>query len=389
MNSEKIKDDIKNNFRKSPNKNLVLAALGIVALIILIVFSLVSKKKETTEVPPYQTTEENKPPSDQPAEAFSNIDINGDGKKEQVPREIVESKILMLTEHNQLYVISPIDKDKKLLIDGVSSYASSKDKNYIAYLKTYPFITDKAKSDGDIHIYNLKTQQESKIVAGKAAQRNISWSPDGRYVIVERGTSTTGSNDVYSVETGKNTGCTFSGSILWISNTEFLNPLFSNNFTPRGGQVINARGIRKVNIETCQSETLILPTNTADFSAIKLMGNDLVVLKTYVDKPEDWTDFSQGSKIKTTYEKYNLLTKLGIPYPEYENEIKIETDRLKALVPYTVKVKRIYTTNKDIATGWELINVYKGGTIYNNEVYLMGPEKTVVKIGDNATGTWL
>ena len=48
MNSEKIKDDIKNNFRKSPNKNLVLAALGIVALIILIVFSLVSKKKETT-----------------------------------------------------------------------------------------------------------------------------------------------------------------------------------------------------------------------------------------------------------------------------------------------------------------------------------------------------
>jgi len=377
-----------NSSKKFSNKNIVLALLGLIALVALIIYFQYKNKPKPTDKSPYLVKEETGT-SGQDKEPFSNIDIDGDGDVEQVPREIVESKILMLTENNQLYVISPIDKNKTLLIDGVSSYASSKDKNYIAYLKTYPFIIDKAKTDSDIHIYNFKTQQESKITAGKAAQRNISWSPDGRYIIVERGTSTTGSNDVYSVETGKNTDCVFSGSILWINDTEFLNPLFSNNFTPRGGQVINAQGVRKVNIETCQSETLILPTNTADFSAIKSMGNDLVVLKTYVDKPEDWTDFSQGSKIKTTYEKYNLQTKLWTPYPEYESEIKTETDRLKALVPYTVKVKGVYTTNKDIATGWELINVYKGGSLYNNEIYLMGPEKTVVKIGEDAVATWL
>ena len=114
-----------------------------------------------------------------------------------------------------------------------------------------------------------------------------------------------------------------------------------------------------------------------------------MIQKDYVDKPEDWDNFSDGSKIKTTYEKYNLQTKLWTPYPEYESEIKTETDRLKALVPYTVKVKGVYTTNKDIATGWELINVYKGGSLYNNEIYLMGPEKTVVKIGEDAVATWL
>lgn len=377
-----------NSSKKFSNKNIVFALLGLIALVALIIYFQYKNKPKPTDKSPYLVKEENGT-SGQDKEPFSNIDIDGDGDVEQVPREIVESKILMLTENNQLYVISPIDKNKTLLIDGVSSYASSKDKNYIAYLKTYPFIIDKAKTDSDIHIYNFKTQQESKITAGKAAQRNISWSPDGRYIIVERGTSTTGSNDVYSVETGKNTGCVFSGSTLWINDTEFLNPLFSNNFTPRGGQVINAQGIRKLNIETCQSETLILPTNTSDFSAIKLIGNDLVVLKTYVDKLEDWTDFSQGSKIKTSYEKYNLQTKLWTPYPEYESEVKTETDRLKALVPYTVKVKGVYTTNKDIATGWELINVYKGGSLYNNEIYLMGPEKTVVKIGEDAVATWL
>lgn len=295
----------------------------------------------------------------------------------------------MLTAKGELYIISPIDKDKLLLIDGVSAYASSNDKNYIAYLKTYPFITDKAKTDGDIHIYNIKTKQETKIVAGQGVQRDISWSPDGKYVIVERGTSVIGTNDVYSVETGKNTGCAFSGTALWISNIEFLSPFFSKNFTPRVGHQIDAIGIMKTNIETCQSETFLQPTNNADYSAVKLIDNNLIVRKTYVDKPEDWNDISQESNIKTAYEKYNVLTKIGTPYPEYENEIKIENDRLKALVPFTVKVKRVFTTDKDIATGWELVNVYKGASLYNNEVYLMGPDKTVVKIGQDAVANWL
>lgn len=389
MNNEKIKDEIKDNFKKSPNKNLVLAALGIIALIILIIFSIISNRKGDTEIPPYQITEEDKSPSNQPSEPFSSIDIDGDGDEEQVPREIVESKILMLTEKSELYIISPIDKEKILLLDGVSAYASSDDKNYIAYLKTYPFVTDQSKSDSDIHIYNIKTQQESKIVAGQGAQRGVSWSPDGKYIIVERGTSVTGANDVYSVETGKNIGCSFSGTALWISNIEFLTALFAENFTQRSGQMMDAQGIRKINIENCQSETFLLPTNTANFSAVKIVDNNVIVQKTYVDKSEDWGDFSVESKIKTTYEKYNLQTKLGTPYPEYENEINSENDRLKALVPFTVKVKRVFTTDKDVATGWELINVHKGGSLYNNEVYLMGPDKTVVKIGEEAFATWL
>lgn len=124
-------------------------------------------------------------------------------------------------------------------------------------------------------------------------------------------------------------------------------------------------------------------------SSVKIDGNDLVVKKHYVDKPEDWNDTSGKSIPKTTYEKYNLQTKQSTPYPEYADEIKTNEDRLKALVPFDVRVKRIFTSDKDISAEWELINVHKGGSLYNNEVYLMGPDKTVVKIGEEAFASWL
>ena len=92
---------------------------------------------------------------------------------------------------------------------------------------------------------------------------------------------------------------------------------------------------------------------------------------------------------KTTYEKYNLQTKQSTPYPEYADEIKSEMDRLESLIPFTVRVKRVFTTDKDVSAEWELVNAYKGGSIYNNEIYLIGPDKTVVKIGENAFATWL
>lgn len=376
-----------NNFSKKLfNKNIVLAVLGIIALIALILFFQYSNKPKPPEESPY-LVEEDGGTGNQNNEPFSNIDIDGDGDEEQVPREIVESKILMLTENNELYIISPVDKNKELLLQGVSSYASSNDRNYIAYLKTDLYLKDPKQADNFIHIYNINTQQESQIRTDQGTQRKISWSPDSRYIIVESGTSVIGSNKVYSFETGKETGCIFQGGILWISNLELFSPEFPGNYTLASRNFIDAEGIKKINIETCKSETFILPTSTANFSAVKIEGNDLVVEKYYVEKPEDWNDMSATPK--TTYEKYNLQTKQNSPYPEYSDEIKSDNDRLEALVPFDVRVKRIFISDKDVSAEWELINAYKGGSIYNNEVYLMGPDKTVVKIGENAFGTWL
>ncbi len=378
----------KNSSKKFPNKNLVLAVLGIIALITLILIFQYTNKEEPAEEPTYIVQEET-PGTSQDTEPFSSIDIDGDGDEEQVPREIIESKILMLTENNDLYIISPVEKNKKLLLQGVSSYASSSDKNYIAYLKTGLYLKDSKQSDNFIHIFNINTQQESTISSDQGTQRGISWSPDGRYIIVESGTSIVGSNKVYSVETGKETGCIFQGDMLWISNIEFFAPEFPSNYPPASRKMMDAEGIRKINIESCNSENFLLPTATANLSAERIKDNYLIVKKEYVEKPEDWEDLTSRSPTKITYEKYDLKTKQVSPYPEYENEIKSDTDRLEALIPFDVRVKRIFRSDKDISAEWELINAYKGGSIYNNEVYLMGPDKTVVKIGEDAFATWL
>lgn len=378
-----------NNFSKKPfNKNIILAILGIIALVALIVYFQYKNRPKPTEESPYLVQEETDT-GNQNNEPFSNIDIDGDGDEEQVPREIVESKILMLTAKNELYIISPIDKKKTLLLEGVSAYAPSYDKNYIAYLKARPTNNNQAETDNDIHIYNIKTKEDSKIVAGKAVQRKILWSPDGRYIIVERGTDSLGYSNVYSLETRKDNGCGFSGNAIWISNTEILAPSFPTNLAQRPGIDTEPKGIRKINIETCQSEDFLSPTNTADYSAVKMVDNTLIVKKTYVDKLEDWNNITQESKTKTTYEKVDLQTKASTPYPEYEKEKELENERLRELVPVTVDVRAVYNSAKDVATGWELVNVYKGISIYNNEIYLIGPDKTVVKIGENAFATWL
>lgn len=378
-----------NNFlKKLFNKNIVLAVLGIIALIALILFFQYSNKPKPPEKSPYLVEEEGGT-GNQNNEPFSNIDIDGDGDEEQVPREIVQSKILMLTEKGELYIISPVDKKKELLLEGVSDYASSKDKNYIGYLKANSADNNQTEADKDIHIYNIKTKEESKIVAGKEVQRGISWSPDGRYIILERGTDSLGYNDVYSLETSKGNGCSFPGSIIWGSNNEVLAPSSPKDLAQRPGIDTEAKGIKKINIETCQSEDLLLPTNTVDYSAVKIIDGTLIIKKTHVDKIEDWDNITQASKTKTTYEKFNLQSKVIEPYPEYEKERKLENERLRKLVPVEVDVRAVYTGATDIATGWELVNVYKGISIYNNEIYLMGPDKTVVKIGEDAVATWL
>jgi len=42
-----------------------------------------------------------------------------------------------------------------------------------------------------------------------------------------------------------------------------------------------------------------------------------------------------------------------------------------------------------VAEGWELVNVYTGGSLYNNVVFLIGPDKTVAKVDEGAIGKWL
>jgi len=90
-------------------------------------------------------------------------------------------------------------------------------------------------------------------------------------------------------------------------------------------------------------------------------------------------DFKGESKIQTTHEKYNLQTKTREPYPSYAEELRKENSRIKSLSPDYINPKSIFISDKEIAEGWELVNVYTGGSIFNNIVFLIGPDKTAAK----------
>lgn len=393
MSNEDLKTTIDEPSKKSPNtkssRDLVLVALGVFILLVLIVFSFLNKKDDSDIPSGFQTSTETTKPSAEITGPFSNIDINDDGKEEKVPQQIVESKILLLEKDYKLYAISPVDKKKELILEEVSTYSSSNSNKNIAYIKSCSTTTNRNDCDKNIYIYNYDTGQTRKIASNLNSQQSISWSPDDRYLLVKTGTSSIGLNNIYEVATGNLTNCTFSGDPLWVSNIETLIDFFSKGFAQRPGEISEASGIRKINIETCQSETFISPTDTSDFSKIKIMDGKLVVRRISVNNKEDWVKSSAESSRKISYEKYDLQTRVMETYDSYESEEKQEKARIRTLLSSSLNIKYILMSDKEMATGWELINVYKGGSIFNNEVYLIGPDKVTVKIGENATGTWL
>ena len=377
------------NIGKKIGRKTLFVILVLLA-VTLLVFLFVSGSKQRNQPPSeFEVREETQPSPTSPSEPFVEIDIDRDGDKEKVPEKIANSKILLLTKEGELYTINPVDLKRTLLLKDVKAFASSEDKKNIAYLKTCPEMSNISKCDNNIYIFNIETGTTGKIESDSTTQRKVQWSPDGRYLLVEMGTSALGLNKVISVADGKETGCTFSGEFIWVSNNELVTKLFMDGYAMRPGEINQATGIRKINVETCESENIILPSDTEDFYVKKVVDGNLIVEKNYVAKKEDWLDFKGGSKIQTTYEKYNLQTKTREPYPAYAEELKKEKSRIESLLPDSINPKSVFTSDKEVAEGWELVNVYTGGSLYNNVVFLIGPDKTVAKVDEGAIGKWL
>jgi len=379
----------KSDSGKKVNKNLILGIVAIVAVLILIILVFFDSKQKQQPPAEFEVKEETQPAQPSPDEAFVEVDIDRDGDKERVPQKVANSRILLLTKDGELYTINPVDLKRTLLLEDVAAFSSSEDKKNIAYLKTCSETVNTSQCDNNIYIFNIETGTTGKIESASFSQRNVYWSPDGKYILVEMGTGAIGLTRVFSVADGKETECSFSGDFLWINDHELVTNLFLDGYAIRPGEINQATGVRKINVETCESENIILPSDTEDFHAVKVIDGNLIVEKRYVAKKEDWVDFKGESKIQTTHEKYNLQTKTREPYPSYAEELRKENSRIKSLLPDYINSKSIFISDKEIAEGWELVNVYTGGSIFNNIVFLIGPDKTAAKIDEGAVGRWL
>ena len=310
---------------------------------------------------------------------------------ESLPKEILEAKIL-LHKDSQLFVTSPLSLEVTQLLPKVSSFALSNDRSKLAYIETYD--SDYYTEDvvGKFFILDLDTEVVREYNTDSDRQRGISWSPDDKYVLVNSGTGAYGSTVVYSVAEGTSY-CTFMNSPVWIDSTNVFVDYLDRDVSSRPWESGAGRGIKKMNILTCATEVFFAPTDTRDYSAVSMEEGNLVVQETYVQDSSYWwgnpsSDTTPYTAITVLYDpdSKELISETGY-YEQPKKELSREQIKLNLSDLTDFEYLRI--EEHPLLKNWFLVNAYKGGSIFNNEVYvinLLGPE--IIFVTEKALAKW-
>ena len=357
--------------------------LGAVALLFLLVMTLIPDRPRISEPPSTFTVKEGSTSPVDVEIGQNNDKINID----DLPQQILSSNLLLLTQDGTLSYSNPMSKTETKLLEGVETFDASNDKKKIIYLKKCPLDANVSTCDKNTYIYNMETKESKTIETGLEIPRAVTFSPDDNYIIVETGTSGVGFNAVFPSD-GGNAICKFSGKPIWFSNLESFITYFDKNVAPRPGEVMEGAGVRKINIQTCVTEDLIKPTDLEDYHIVELQGTNLIITKTSVATAGDWSNFGSTATRKETYEKYNIQTGELQPYPEYKTQLDNKISKMESLFKDTKNFSRVSIGDKDVVSGWEMVNVQKKGNMYNRDVYIVGPDGTSIFIGKNVIAKW-
>jgi hypothetical protein len=359
--------------------------LGAVALLFLLVMTLIPDRPRISEPPSTFTVKEGSTSPVDVEIGQNNDKINID----DLPQQILSSNLLLLTQDGTLSYSNPMSKTETKLLEGVETFDASNDKKKIIYLKKCPQGEDVSTCDKNTYIYDMETKEGKIIETGLDTPRNVSFAPDDRYIIVETGTGGPGTNNIFPSDGGESTCQFYSFSDpIWLSNLEALIMYFDKSVAPRLGEIMEGVGVGKINIQTCKTEALIKPTDLDEYRAIEMQGTDLIVMKTSVENANDWVMPGIMSKIKDTYEKYNIQTGELQPYPEYKTQLDNKISKMESLFKDTKNFSRVSIGDKDVVSGWEMVNVQKKGNMYNRDVYIVGPDGTSIFIGKNVIAKW-
>ncbi len=378
---------IKNPFNFLKNvkidKSKLKFILATIVLLILLVMTIIPDRPKVSGPPSTFTVKEGSTSPVDTEIGQNNDKINID----DIPQQILSSNLLLLTQDGTLSYSNPMSKTETKLLEGVETFDASYDKGKVIYLKKCPLDANVNTCDTNVHVYNMRTKESTSIGADLFRPRAVTFSPDDQYIVVESGTGAVGSTSVFSLS-GGNAICNFSGSPTWISNLEALVMYFDKNVAARPGEIMEGAGVRKVNIQTCKTEDLIKPTDLADYLIIELQGTDLIVMKTSVSNTSDWSNFGSTSTRKTAYEKYNIQTGELQPHPEYKAQIDSRISRMESLFKDTKNFSKIIMGDRDVVSGWDMVNVQRKGGLYNRDVYIVGPDGTAIFIGKNVVAKW-
>ncbi len=292
---------------------------------------------------------------------YSNRNIN----ENDIPKEILNSKVLLHTNKNQthqLYLISPLSQKRTTILESFSSdYALSNDKTKIAYIKM-----------GKLYTMDMKTSETTEIAGNFFGQGPVSWSPNDEFIIVNHGPGTT-KETAYSVETGKSV-CTVSGHLKWIDDYNAF-----HNYYDEHEQSL---GIKKTNIKTCTSNFLINSPEDKSYSISAVSFKDgKLVTDRYIRNPDDQ---NYGEHI---YEKYDVNTGAREPYSNYESDKFIGKSKVEAIFSDLMNYDWLSFEEHENFPDWKLVTIQKNH-YQNRDIFIVGPNETIIFVAKNGIAKW-
>jgi len=312
----------------------------------------------------------------------------------QIPEEISKSSIYY-TSYYQYYLNKDpevstklIGSDEKNVIPDLDVWDVSNDNKYIANLiRNY-------ETTSALTILNLENNEVTRLVENLRFGRDVKWAPNNCCIVVNFGTSTTGSSVVFDAKTGtKLFGFgTYGTAPKWVSENELLtndvdeiNSEYSRPWEGGGAVSIISytfpEGTRKV---------LFQSTPSIDYFLMEVKGRTIIINKTFVENPLDWADSTLP--YMEEYWELDLDTKVGSMLTKYERSNFFP--ELESFVKKTgVDLDEVYiskVTNPKFPA-WAIVNIStKNYATGDQAAFLvnLSSQEQFIKIADGIVSAW-
>lgn len=224
-----------------------------------------------------------------------------------LPPDVDNTSLYYVDDSSRLYKQSSLTGSPSVVLNKVESYAFSPNLQYLAYIKEYG-----PDSNNDIRVLKLSDQTE-KIFQGSGFDRGVSWSPGGKYILVESGTGAEGALTVYKFTTGERLSSFGDGPMVWLDDENVVMSKLTQVNPPRPNETDKGSSLAKVNVVTGKFQILMPADESNDYGLVSVKGNCLEYSHDQVQTQDQWEDLDWT---KSPHFCFDLKTQTGgLPVP--------------------------------------------------------------------------
>ena len=293
----------------------------------------------------------------------------------------IENSLVVFEKEGKIFLLDGLNNQPVEVAEG-NKPSLSPERSKIAYARM--------DEDNSIHIYEVKTGKIETLTTDEWRLRDVSWSPNGKYLITDSGTDVVGAGGVYEYPPGRKITSfnSYMGKIEWVNDEEFVFVEPQEVSPPRlygGGE---GSGLSKITLPGGERQLIAQATALEDFGypLFKVENGIIYFSKTTVKSSDDW-DFPDKVEVSYWQMNSNGEEKREITKPETLSE-RVTSELPAEFSGYGISSGPIPHPDEN---NWVIFEIYKGGSVYNDPICIMNlnnPKDSFMQIAIGSYPSW-